>query len=352
MSDQTVPLGPLIIDVAGCELDDEDRALLAHPAVGGAILFTRNFAEPAQLAALTAAMRACRPNLLIMADYEGGRVQRFHDGMTRIPPMRRLGQLWHADQQQAVALAADTGWLIAAELGALGIDLPLAPVVDIDYGRAETAIGSRAFAGEAEVVSALAQAFCNGLTQGGSVATAKHFPGHGHVVPDSHAELPVDERDWAVLQADMAPYRTLIAAGLASIMLAHIRYPAVDELPASLSPQWIGRILRRDLGFAGCVFSDDLSMGGAAALGSYRERVAMALAAGCDYLPVCNNRAAVRAQLADAALLAANGGRDRREHLQTLLGHGERAKSLLELQQNPRWRQARERLCALNGETA
>src|SRR5699024_8175266 len=154
----------------------------------------------------------------------------------------------------------------------------------------------------------------------------KHFPGHGHVVPDSHAELPVDERDWAVLQADMAPYCTLIAAGLASIMLAPVRYPAGDALPASLSPQWLGGILSRGLGFAGGVCRGDVSMGGAAALGSYRERVAMALAAGCDYLPVCNNRAAVRALLADAALLAADGGRDRREHLQTLLGHGERAK--------------------------
>lgn len=330
------PPGPLMIDVAGHELDNEDRELLAHPAVGSAILFTRNFENVRQLRALTDAMRACRPNLLIAADYEGGRVQRFRSEVTVLPAMRRLGELWQQDATEAQQLATDIGWLMASELRVLGVAMPLAPVVDLDYGQSSI-IGDRAFAADVEVVTGLSKALIKGLREGGSVGTAKHFPGHGAVAPDSHVELPVDSREPAALAADMAPYRPLIADGLASIMMAHIRYPAVDELPASLSPRWVRDRLRGELGFQGCVFCDDLSMGGAATLGGYDERTGLALEAGCDYLPVCNNRGAVRELVEDAALRV-DEGPARRQYLLRQCRPTDTDASLDSLQVQPRWR--------------
>jgi len=313
MSEQAHRPGPLIVDVAGTGLTPEDRELLTHPAVGGVILFTRNYAEPGQLAELTAAMREVRPNLLIVADQEGGRVQRFRDGFTRILPMRALGRLAARDVDAACNAAHEIAWLMASELADVGVDMPLAPVVDLDYG-ASAVIGDRAFAADSATTENLARAFMAGLADAGSAATAKHFPGHGFVVADSHAELPVDERSRTGLAEDMAPYRGLIAAGLDSVMMAHVRYPAVDDLPASLSPYWINDVLRGEFGFDGCVFCDDLSMGGAAVIGDYRERTRLAQAAGCDYLPVCNDRAATEIVLDAARLDDAAAGR-RRERL-------------------------------------
>lgn len=290
-------LGPLMIDLAGTALAEDEAERLAHPLVGGVILFTRNYRDPAQLAELTAAIRERRPELLIAVDYEGGRVQRFREGFTRLPPMRRIGALHDRDPDAGLAAAEAAGWLMATELTAVGIDLPLAPVLDLDYGRAAV-IGDRAFHAEPEAVIALARAFRAGLNAAGVAATGKHYPGHGGVVEDSHDELPVDERDEAGLAADEAPFAALIADGLESVMMAHIRYPAVDQHPASLSPAWIGERLRGRLGFAGAVFCDDLSMGGAAAVGDYSARARGALAAGCDILPVCNNPAAAAELLA------------------------------------------------------
>ena len=293
--------GPLMMDLAGTALDDGDRRLLAHPLVGGVILFTRNYRDREQLAALCAQIRAVDPELLIVVDYEGGRVQRFRDGFTRLPPMATLGALHAEDAAAARAAATDLGWLMAAELAECDIDMPLAPVVDLDYGRASV-IGDRAFAADAATVAELAGALQAGLHEGGMASTAKHFPGHGAVSEDSHLELPVDTRLRAELEADIAPYRTLLDQGLDSIMMAHIRYPGVDPAPASLSGRWIGDILRGELGFAGAIFCDDLSMGGAAAVGDYPERARQALNAGCDILPVCNNRDAVQALLASLAV--------------------------------------------------
>lgn len=337
-----LPPGPLLVDVEGYELDGEDRELLAHPSVGGVILFTRNFDNAHQLRALTDAMRACRPNLLIVADYEGGRVQRFRADVSVLPPMRSLGELWRRDAAAAQALTTEIGWLMAAELTALGVAMPLAPVVDLDYGQSSV-IGDRAFAADGEAVTALSGAIMTGLAQGGSVATAKHFPGHGAVAPDSHVELPVDLRGAAELEADIAPYRALIDAGLASIMMAHIRYPAVDDLPASLSPRWIGDKLRGELGFDGCVFCDDLSMGGAAILGDYDQRAALALDAGCDYLPVCNNRDAVRDLVEDTALRADHGPAWRQQLL-ARCAPLDSTVSLRRLQALPRWQRIVEQL--------
>lgn len=310
------PLGPLLVDVAGTELTAEDRRLLADETVGGAILFTRNYQDPEQLAELTRQMRQVRPNLLIVADYEGGRVQRFRQGFTAIPAMRRLGQLYQQDRQQACQVARSLASLMVHELQAVGIDMPLAPVADLDYQWDAAAIGSRAFASDAAAVSELTTVFAQALRQAGSAATAKHFPGQGHVSVDSHLELPVDDRDWTELQQDMAPFATLIRQDVESVLMAHVHYPAVDDKPASLSLHWIQDILRDKLAFTGCVFCDDLSMGGAAVWGDYARRARLALKAGCNFLPVCNDRQAT--QVASQAIKAAGlveRGQDKRAQL-------------------------------------
>jgi beta-N-acetylhexosaminidase len=290
-------LGPLMIDVAGQELTPEDREVLAHPLVGSVILFTRNYADPAQLAALVAAIRAVRsPPLLVAVDHEGGRVQRFRQGFSVLPPMRRVGQEYELDARQGVAMAKALAWLMAAELRAVGIDFSFAPCVDLDYGVSEV-IGDRAFHSEAEVVAKLALAAVAGMREAGMAATAKHFPGHGAVVADSHLALPVDRRELADLNADLTPYRRLIPNGLAGVMMAHVLFPAVDSVPASFSRRWVTDVLRGELGFRGVVFADDLTMEGASAVGGIVERAEAALAAGCDVLPVCNRRDSVLALL-------------------------------------------------------
>ncbi len=286
-------LGCLMVDVAGRSLLPEDRAVLEHPMVGGVILFTRNYDTPEQLAALVAEIRAVRsPPLLVAVDHEGGRVQRFRPGFTLLPAMRRVGREYDMDRKQGRALARDAGWLIGAELRAFGIDLAFAPVVDLEYGVSE-AIGDRALHADAAVVAELAGAVMLGMRDAGMSATAKHFPGHGAVVLDSHVALPVDRRAYVDLEPELTPYRRMIANGLASIMMAHVVFDAVDPLPASLSRRWVAGVLRGNLGFQGAVFTDDLSMAGAAAFGGIVERARLALAAGCDMLLVCNARGAV-----------------------------------------------------------
>lgn len=290
-------LGPLMVDVPGRSLLPEDRDVLEHPLVGGVILFARNFENVPQLAELVAAIRAVRtPPLLVAVDHEGGRVQRFREGFTALPPMRRLGREYGMDRARGRELARQTGWLLAAELRTLGIDLAFAPVVDLDYGVNE-AIGDRAFDRDPDAVGTLAGALIAGMRDAGMAATAKHFPGHGAVVADSHVALPVDRRDLVDLEADLRPYRRLIANGLPSIMAAHVVFPAVDRLPASLSRAWIGGVLRGDLDFRGAVLTDDLSMASVRAFGDSVERARLALEAGADLLPICNDRAAVTAAL-------------------------------------------------------
>lgn len=278
----------LMIDIAGHTLTEEDAELLTHPMVTGWIAFSRNFADREQMGALTHAIRRIRPDLVLAVDYEGGRVQRFRDGMTRIPSMRALAAT--ADPHAAARAAAI---IIATELAALDFDVPFAPVADLDVGCSEV-IGDRAFARAPARVAELAGRFADGLRAAGMAATAKHFPGHGGVAPDSHVTLPVDERPWETLEAeDLAAFKPLLADRIASVMMAHVVYPAVDERPASLSPVWIGEILRGRLGFTGTVVCDDLTMGGAAVVGGPRLRAEAAAEAGCDLLPVCNDRDAV-----------------------------------------------------------
>jgi beta-N-acetylhexosaminidase len=232
------------------------------------------------------------PALVVAVDQEGGRVQRFRPEFSLLPPPRRIGHVFDLDHQQGLTLARSMGWLMAAELRAHGVDLSFAPCVDLDYGVSEV-IGDRAFHSKAEVVAQLSMAYVQGMKDAGMAATAKHFPGHGAVIADSHKSLPVDRREWHELSADLLPYRRLIANGLPGIMVAHVLFPAVAPEPASLSRRWVQNALREELGFQGAVFTDDLSMGGAAEYGDIVARAAAALAAGCDVLPVCNDRGSV-----------------------------------------------------------
>jgi beta-N-acetylhexosaminidase len=282
-----------MVDISGTELSPEDLDVLGHPLVGSVLLFTRNYRNSDQLGALTAAIRAVRsPHLMIAVDHEGGRVQRFREGFTKLPPSRPLGRRFDEDRRDALTLTRSIAWLMASELRSVGIDFSFAPCVDLDYGVSEI-IGDRSFHRNPETVAALAAAYLMGMREAGMAAVAKHFPGHGAVVADSHVALPVDRRDFADMEDDLRPYRMLIENNLPGIMAAHVVYPAIDDLPASLSRRWITDILRGQLGFHGCVFADDLSMAGAVAFGDVVERAQLGLAAGCDVLPICNDRAAV-----------------------------------------------------------
>jgi beta-N-acetylhexosaminidase len=286
-------LGPLLIDVQGTTLTAQDRELLAHPLVGGCILFTRNFASIEQLEQLVSDIRAVRsPPVLVTIDHEGGRVQRFRKDFTVLPSMRTIGREYDLDQTTGKRLARQCGWLLAAELRAVAIDLSFAPVVDLDYG-VSSVIGDRAFHRDPRVVAELALAFMNGMREAGMASTIKHFPGHGAVVPDSHVAMPVDRRPLADMDDDLYPYQRLIDNGVASVMAAHVVYADVDPLPAGFSRKWLQDELRGRMGFTGAIFSDDLSMAGASIVGDMPERVRAALAAGCDMVPVCNNRQGV-----------------------------------------------------------
>lgn len=279
-----LPLGPLMIDIAGLELTDLDRQRLCHPLVGGIILFSRNYANPEQLVALTAAIHALRtPALLIAVDHEGGRVQRFREGFTRLPPMAALGKRWDIDPQAALVAARQVGYVLAAELRARGVDYSFTPVLDLDYGPSRV-IGDRAFHRDAAAVIAMAGALGEGLRQAGMGSCGKHYPGHGYVVPDSHIELPVDDRAFAAMQEDILPYRKLALDG---VMAAHVIYNCMDCNTAVFSNKWIS-YLRNDIKFDGVVFTDDLSMAGAGVVGGMLNRVDTAYAAGCDMLLVCN----------------------------------------------------------------
>ncbi len=285
-------LGPAMIDVAGLELADDDVRRLSHPQVGGVILFARNFASPRQLLELTRAIRELRtPQLLVAVDHEGGRVQRFRHGFTRIPPMAELGKRFDGNRGQGLAAARACGLVIGAELQAHGVDFSFAPVLDVDHGESGV-IGDRALHREPEAIAELGAAFLEGLRDAGMAGVGKHFPGHGYVRADSHLEVPVDERDFDEIAAtDLAPFQRL-APRLGGVMPAHVIYPKVDAAPAGFSKAWLQKILRGALGFDGLIFSDDLSMEGASTAGGVVARANAALSAGCDMVLLCNDAAA------------------------------------------------------------
>jgi len=283
---------PLVIDTAGPALDAADRRRLAHPLVGGVILFARHWQSRRQLTELCAEIKSLRPDVLICVDHEGGRVQRFRtDGFTHLPPMRALGELWMRDALAATDAATATGFVLAAELRACGVDLSFTPVLDLDHG-ASGVIGDRAFHRDARVATMLAKSLMHGLLLAGMANCGKHFPGHGFVKADSHTAVPVDRRSLkAILADDALPYGWL-STSLGAVMPAHVVYPKVDARPAGFSERWLKDVLRQQLGFNGAIFSDDLSMEGARHVGgvalSYPEAAALALGAGCDLVLLCN----------------------------------------------------------------
>ncbi|EJN07411.1 beta-N-acetylhexosaminidase [Herbaspirillum sp. YR522] len=282
------PLGPVMLDVVGTTLDQADTARIAHRLTGGVILFARNFQDRAQLLALTSAIRAVRADVIIAVDHEGGRVQRFRtDGFTRLPAMGRLGQLWDSDVLQATRMATATGYVLAAELRACGVDLSFTPVLDLDYGES-TVIGDRAFHRDPRVVTLLAKSLNHGLALAGMANCGKHFPGHGFVAADSHVAIPVDERELEqILGQDATPYDWL-GMSLAAVMPAHVIYPKVDAQPAGFSRKWLS-MLRQRFAFQGVIFSDDLSMHGASVAGGALDAARAALDAGCDVALICNS---------------------------------------------------------------
>ena len=288
-------LGPVMLDLRGVALTPREREVLTHPAVGGVILFARNYVDQEQLHALCADIHGLRtPHLLIAVDHEGGRVQRFREGFTAIPAMARFGECHHRDPARALDLAREGGWLMASELLASGVDLSCAPVLDVDRRRSRV-IGDRSFADDPDVVSVLARAWIRGMREAGMASVGKHFPGHGGVAEDSHETMPRDPRDLAAFRLrDLLPFERLIKEDpdrgtLAGIMSAHLQVRDVDELPVTFSRAWLTGILRGQLGLTGTIFSDDLSMHGALGLGGPEARAGAAIEAGCDMVLVCND---------------------------------------------------------------
>lgn len=288
-----------MIDVLGASLTAEDKEIIDHPKVGGLILFSRNFESIEQLIALNKSIKAINPNLLIAVDHEGGRVQRFREGFSKVPAMGKIYQ--HASSiasnQNIMSVASNIalhmGYLMAAEVQGVGIDISFAPVLDVDD--ISDVIGDRGFHKEPDVVTNLANEFINGMKLAGMKATGKHFPGHGSVKEDSHIAMPVDNRTKQdVFSHDMLVFKNLIKYNqVDALMPAHVIYPQVDALPVGFSPLWLQTILREQLGFQGVIFSDDLSMQGATTAGGYAERCEAAYEAGCDMLLVCNDRIGV-----------------------------------------------------------
>jgi beta-N-acetylhexosaminidase len=286
-------VGPLVFDLLGKELSGEEKEILTHPAVGGLIFFARNYESPQQITQLCSAVRAARKTpILICVDQEGGRVQRFREGFTRIPSMGELGKLYDLAPEKAFALATTCGWVMAAELLNVGVDLSFAPVLDVDL-KINPAIGNRAFHQQHAVIVNLAKALTAGMRATGMAAVGKHFPGHGSVMIDSHLDLPIDTRPYEeIAEADMPPFVDMIRHGIEGLMAAHILFSEVDATAVGFSSKWLKDILRKQLKFSGIVFSDDLSMEGGKIAGDHPQRVEAALKAGCDMALLCNNRAA------------------------------------------------------------
>jgi len=281
--------GPLMLDLEGTSLSDDERDLLLQSPVGGVIFFARNISSKEQFIALTAEVSALRPELLLAIDQEGGRVQRLREGYTILPPMQFLGNLLVEDSQRGAELLRNTGWLLAVEMIASGLDFSFAPVLDLDSSHCEV-IANRSFSLDPGIASAAAGYFIEGMAEAGMAATGKHFPGHGGVTADSHLEIPYDSRSLEQLQdRDLLPFKAL-SHKLQGIMPAHIVFPEVDDKAVGFSSYWLQNILRQELAFDGVIFSDDLSMKGADQMGSYAEKADAALRAGCDMVLVCNNR--------------------------------------------------------------
>jgi len=331
-------MGPLMLDLAGCELEAVEHELLAHPTTGGVILFSRNYHDVEQLMALTAAIRkTAKKPMLIAVDHEGGRVQRFREHFSKLPAMGRLGESYLCDPENTLELTKDIGWLLAAELAACDIDLSFAPVLDVDLG--STVIGDRGFSDDFRITTRLAKELILGMREAGFSSVGKHFPGHGSVEADSHIAAAIDEREYSQIEAlDMQPFISLVKDNyLDAIMPAHVIYPKVDDKPSGFSKVWLQDILRKQLAFKGVIFSDDLSMQAAGIAGDHLARANSAHQAGCDMLLACNDRAGV-----ELILDGFEQGHESKAKL--LISNGEQLRSELtwqSLKDSERWRKAR-----------
>lgn len=330
--------GPLMLDIQGTVLTEDERELLRHPAAGGVILFSRNYESPDQVASLIAEIHALRtPPLLVAVDQEGGRVQRFKEGFTRLPPAAWFGELNRVDPKKAKAITQRIGWLMAAELRAVGVDFSFAPVLDLGLGFSSV-IGDRAFDAKPLSVAELAHAWMMGVHEAGMAAVGKHFPGHGGVSEDSHCELPVDRRPMGdLLMEDLLPFQRMIDYGLDAIMPAHVIYAQADQQLAGFSRFWLKDILRDQLGFHGVIFSDDLTMAAAEQAGSFAGRARAALAAGCDMVLVCNNPAGA-AEVLEALIQYSNPA----AQMRLVRMHGRKALSRDTLHLDKKWKNALE----------
>lgn len=326
-------LGCLMIDISGPSLSEEDRDRLLHPLVGGVVLFTRHFQSVEQLQVLCEEIHALRhPKLLIGVDHEGGRVQRFREGFSALPPMRPLGELYDSDPTAAKELAEKVGWLMATELLAVGVDFSFAPVLDLDYGDS-CVIGDRSFHSRPQIVSDLAFHLVVGMRHAGMAAVAKHFPGHGYIQADTHLEVAVDDRSFQeISQKDLQPFLKLIENNIEAIMPAHVRYPQIDHDPAGFSHIWLQDILRNKCYFQGAIISDDMSMHAATEFGDAPTRVEAALKAGCDLVLLCNDLNSV-----DEVLTKLKWPEDVVSHARLIRMHGKPTISLAHLHSNPLW---------------
>ncbi len=330
-------LGPIMLDLDSTEMSQEERELLQNPLIGGVILFTRNFSSVEQITQLVKEIHQIRePRLLVAVDHEGGRVQRFRDGFSSLPAVGHFGEIYNSNPKRAHMLAETAGWMMAAELRAVGIDFSFAPVLDTDYG-VSTVIGDRAFHQDGHVIVELAHAYTIGMHDAGMAATGKHFPGHGAVAADSHVDIPVDDREYNDIFAhDILPFKRMIHHGMAAIMPAHVIYPKVDALPAGFSEVWLKDILRKRLGFQGVIFSDDLDMKGASFIGErYVDRAEKALSAGCDMVLVCNNR-----EGALDVVKNLSGHNDPVSHLRLARMHGKHDTTMSELHRTEKWKKS------------
>ena len=325
-----------MVDIEGTEITAEERERLAHPKVGGVILFSRNYKSPVQMEALVKDLHSIRrPRLIVAVDQEGGRVQRFKEGLTTLPPMRRLGEIYDENPSRARRLADLCGWLLAAELRAMDVDISFAPVLDLDHGVSQV-IGDRAFHSDPEVIAVLAHHFANGMSSAGMGSVGKHFPGHGGVEEDSHHELPKDMRTLEELEeGDLIPFTKMIYYDIPGIMTSHVLFPKVDSRPVTYSEVWLKDILRKKLGFQGVIFSDDLTMEAAQGGGTMPQRADLALDSGCDMVLVCNNPKA-----ADEVLQGTRRHSDPASHLRLIRMHGQKMMPLSELFDHENYRQA------------
>ena len=290
--------GVLMIDIDSTTLTAEDIGLIKQAQIGGVILFARNVADAAQVRALCDEIRYHNPDILIGVDQEGGRVARLRKGFTPLPAMGRLGDLFNQEPNRALNCAYDCGYLMAAEVLAVGIDLSFAPVLDRD-GISQV-IGDRSFHRETQTITALATQFMRGMKAAGMATTGKHFPGHGSIAPDSHVSEAIDTRSLdEIINSDMQPFAQTLP-WLDALMPAHVIFSQVDNKPAGFSKIWLKDIIRDQLKFDGVLFSDDLSMAGAEAAGDISARVKAAIKAGCDIALVCNDRVSAH-EAAEAA---------------------------------------------------